>query len=413
MKFFVGTVLESEGEYVIAGDVFFIKERKVRIAGVEHVLHYGDIVQHGDFAYCINEDSVAERFDNSFSAFWDLKQGWIPEDDKRYYIFEDRETIFEPAMEALLGYAGRIVSRDEIGITIHPFIGEKLYNESTGCPYSMDLEDLGLISKNEYDLRVEEHKQSELQNIVEDEQLIETVAGKVPTPKDGKDGEHGSDGIDGQDGDTGQPGRDGERGLAGKMGPVGESGDQGIGTTGKQGRVGPQGRQGIPGKSGTDGSKGIQGLRGPKGDPGEPGTPGEPGVIERHIVISETEEIKTISIEEWNRFQKQDRLYKSRLNTQLGSLGGGGSDSHMEGRDVTYVDSGLLANGQFLVYDSVAGKFGLTDKDGLFGGPGGDTVYPVYIQNTAPVTAAPKYMWIETAIGGDADCFGFWFEDGL
>ena len=72
-----------------------------------------------------------------------------------------------------------------------------------------------------------------------------------------------------------------------------------------------------------------------------------------------------------------------------------------------------ISNGQFLVYDSSLGTFALTDISTLQGGTGSNTSYPVYIQNTAPTTSATKYMWIETAISGDANCFSFWFEDGI
>lgn len=78
MKFYVTTVLETDDEYEIAGDVFFVEDRKVRIAGVEHVLEYGDIVYHGDFAYYVNEETVSNKhFDNQFHEFWDLRDGQL------------------------------------------------------------------------------------------------------------------------------------------------------------------------------------------------------------------------------------------------------------------------------------------------------------------------------------------------
>ena len=101
------------------------------------------------------------------------------------------------------------------------------------------------------------------------------------------------------------------------------------------------------------------------------------------------------------------------MNVQLGSLGGGGSAKLMDNDDVVYVAPSSLSNGQFLVYNATQDKFALTDISLLQGGANSDSVYPVYIQNSAPTTGATKYLWIETAAGGDANCFSFWFEDGL
>lgn len=36
---------------------------------------------------------------------------------------------------------------------------------------------------------------------------------------------------------------------------------------------------------------------------------------------------------------------------------------------------------------------------------------PLFIQDDAPVTDAPKYMWLQTNYG-EPGSFTFWFEDG-
>jgi hypothetical protein len=46
-----------------------------------------------------------------------------------------------------------------------------------------------------------------------------------------------------------------------------------------------------------------------------------------------------------------------------------------------------------------------------FDGPGGgsDDVFPIFIQDAAPVTTSLKYLWIDTS-GSD---IAFWVEDGV
>ena len=181
------------------------------------------------------------------------------------------------------------------------------------------------------------------------------------------------------------------------------------GIAGAPGKPGPKGDRGPPGPNvlGKPGKDGKPGLPGKDGNPGEKG---EPGLV---LTEEKSTEYVTNLKKEFDSFKELDKKYKWRLNHQLGTLGGGGSSQLMDNDDVAYVAPSALANGQFLAYNTTTSKFALTTKDGLFGGANSDTIFPIYIQNTAPVTSAAKYMWIETAISGDANCFSFWFQDGI
>lgn len=414
MKFFVSTVLEVEGEYEITGDVFFVEDRKVRIAGVEHTLHYGDTVQHGDFAYYVNEDSVStDGFTNQFTKFWNLTDGQLPDDGEKYFVLEDTNTTFSSDMLLYQSLGGKIASRDFRGVQTHAFEGDNIYCTEEKKPYTIDLVDLSELSGQEFALRIEEKKESELRTIIENQELIETIAEKVRVPNDGNDGKDGERGATGEPGRSGKDGERGERGLTGKDGRDGLDGSKGEpGSRGERGSDGKDGIDGKDGKRGPRGLKGDTGATGPKGDKGDRGEPGPAGITEQRI-INDKIEIDAVGKKEWEQFRKLDQVYKQRLNTQLSSLGGGGSDALMENRDVAYVDPSQISNGQFLAYDASLGTFALTDISTLQGESGSNTSYPVYIQNTAPTTSATKYMWIETAISGDANCFSIWFEDSL
>ena len=73
MKFFVSTILESDNDYVIAGDVLYLEDQVVQIAGVKHSLFYGDVIVHGANEYKVNEEHISDsEFDNTFDHFWYL-----------------------------------------------------------------------------------------------------------------------------------------------------------------------------------------------------------------------------------------------------------------------------------------------------------------------------------------------------
>lgn len=363
MKFFVNTILESEGEYVIAGDVFFIENNKVRIAGIEHDLCYGDVVQHGDFAYYVNEDNTSTKgFDNSFLSFWDLTHGMIPEDGERYYILEDNVTNFDVDMEVIHGYAGRIVSKNDVGLTVHPFINDKMFCVETNTPYDQDLQNIIDLSKEAFALRVEEHKEEQFLAIVESERLIENVVNKIHVPK-GDPGDKGDPGVPGLKGNPGvnikgDPGKGGEPGLKGDPGAKGDSGDNikgdkgDLGTRGKPGKIG---NRGVPGKVG---SKGDPGKKGDRGDntKGDKGDKGDPGPIGETIIREDKVETSALA-KELAQFKKVDAQYKKRLNTKLGTLGGGGSSRILDMEDVVFNKPSQLANNDFLVFDAGQRKF--------------------------------------------------------
>jgi len=419
MKFFVTTVIEKRNDYEIAGDVFYIDENIVKVAGIEHYLHYGDIVCHGNLNYYINDNDVSiKEHDNTFYDFWDLENGLMPDDGKRYFVVVNENTSFSDEMKSYLALNGKIVSRNEIGLTLYPLSGPKIYQESKNKAIIHDgFIDISHESNKLFYDAVRALNESRKNEIIEDETFVDLLSEKasqlIDKPLDGKDGKNG---IDGKDGKDGIDGKDGKAGAQGNPGQVGKSAKPGLpGKTGLQGKkgepgnTGARGRDGKDGKDGIDGKDGLIGEQGPKGDTGERGEKGEAGIIlteEQNTVIAENLR------KEFEQFRKIDGLYKQRLNTQLGSLGGGGSDSLMENRDVQYVDRSNLSNGQFLVYDTSADKFVLTDIDGLYGGANSDSTYPIYIQNTAPVTTADKYMWIQTEINGNSNSFSFWFDDG-
>lgn len=410
MKFYVSTVLETEGEYEIAGDVFFVEDRKVRIAGVEHNLLYGDTVKHGDFSYYINENSVSTKeFNNQFKDFWYLSQGQIPDNGERYFLLDEPNTnvIIADDMFVYKNLVGKCVSRDYRGIQVHEFSG-LIYNED--AQHSYEIIDDSLHSRNDVSKLAFQEAVKEY-NIKQLDEIVGLAVSKIPAPVDGKQGPEGPQGPQGEPGSPGLIGEQGPQGIPGIQGDKGDKGDRGEkGDTGPKGDTGKEGPKGERGKKGEKGETGQRGASGPKGDPGPKG---EPGITEHKIIKEEIELGSFVSKKDWDKFLTLDRTYKSRLNTQLSSLGGGGSDSLMENRDVTYASPNTISNGQFLAYDETQDRFALTSIDALQGGANSDNLYPVFIQNTTPTTSANKYMWIQTAVDGDANCFSFWFEDGL
>lgn len=411
MKFFVTTVLETRfGGGDIGNDCLFTESRTVRIGKIEHGLQYGDVVNHGDVTYYINEDNIsADGFDNSFHDIWDLRNGFPPADSNLYYIKEDHITDFDASMQSIVSNMGKIVSRDEIGITVYPITDSKLVRESTGAVYDAQMNDISDVSKKAFEILVEEQNVRSASILAEQQELDELVARRASV---------GIDGIDGIDGNPGTPGREGPRGLPGiigapgKPGPKGELGKNGLqgerGIDGISGKQGPKGDRGPSGPSvlGEQGIPGKTGKPGPKGDPGEKG---EPGLV---LTEEKSTEYVTNLKKEFDNFQELDKKYKWRLNHQLGTLGGGGSSQLIDNDDVVYVAPSALANGQFLMYDGNVSKFAVANISDYTSTPTGDTTYPVYIQNTTPTTSAAKYMWIETNIGGLANTFTFWFENG-
>ena len=113
MKYFVSTVLENRDDFTISGDVFYINERKVIIASVEHNLFYGDIVQHGDFSYYVNEDTIStQEFEGHIENFWYMEQGEIPDDGKKYLFLIDHSKSYDEEFKTKYGqFENKIISR--------------------------------------------------------------------------------------------------------------------------------------------------------------------------------------------------------------------------------------------------------------------------------------------------------------
>lgn len=408
MKFFVSTVLEQQDDFEVTGDVFYINERKVKVAGVEQLLHYGDIVQHGDFSYYVNEDNIKTTgFDNSFDAFWQLKNGEIPADGKRYFLIVNEDVNYASDLYAYKSLHHNIISRDDEQIHIHAIEGDKFFSEKTNKAYTVG----ELISEyketaHQFQAAVKLFNESKVEEPSAVEEVVRTEVVHLQAEPTGFAGmtkqeliEIVTDGLvrHGKDGTPGLPGSDGRDGRDGKDGRSGERGEKGdIGEKGQDGPMGPSGEKGAQGQRGEKGERGEIGPAGPQGPQGPAGKDANP----------------IFSKEEWEKFQKTNEEYKRKLNTQLASLGGGGSDVLMENRDVVYAAPAALSNGQFLAYDNTQGKFALTDIDTLVGGTGGSNTWPVYIQNATPTTTADKYLWIQTGLGSSSNSWTFWFEDG-
>lgn len=124
----------------------------------------------------------------------------------------------------------------------------------------------------------------------------------------------------------GPRGERGERGLIGEQGPPGPIGTQG--EIGPRGYIGERGPQGDMGPIGPEGPRGLQ---------GETGAPGKDGDITPL----------------WQEFTR----YKTLLNRQLETLGGGGSSRILDMDDVIFNRPSELANNDVLVFDITRQKF--------------------------------------------------------
>ena len=129
MKFYVTTVLPRQTEHVIVGDVLYVEDCRVKIAGVEHNLRYGDIVQHGDHSYYMNEETLStDDFDNAFTDTWYLTSGEIPKDGKRYLLIVPEGIPYAYDLSAYTDKHEQILSRDVDGITVHEMTSNKMFN---------------------------------------------------------------------------------------------------------------------------------------------------------------------------------------------------------------------------------------------------------------------------------------------
>lgn len=354
MKFFVTTILPTLNEHEIAGDVLYVDDCKVKIAGVEHELRYGDTVKHGDFSYYMNETSLStEGFDNSFKDFWYLTSGQVPDDGERYFLIVPENINYSNDLFIHKSLDRKIVSRDYAGIRVHDFVGDKTYCEDEERAYVIETEEEYDISATEFYEAVAAHN---ARNV---EEIVETVNEGIRIPVDGSPGKDGKPGVPGKDGKPGKVGRTGDKGDPGIPGPKGDKGDPGSpGEPGKDGKDGKPGSDGKPGKLGKPGAPGIagkpgpQGLKGDKGDKGDKGEPGNAGAdVDSKEVKKLNNEIKALH-KQLKTAQDLDTKYKQRLNTQLASLGGGGSSRILDMEDVVFNKPFNLSNNDILVFDS-------------------------------------------------------------
>jgi hypothetical protein len=138
------------------------------------------------------------------------------------------------------------------------------------------------------------NSKSDLDNIIDNRILNNSINLNGPIGLSGLDGPTGAPGLDGQmglpglDGPTGAPGLDGQMGLPGLDGPTGAPGLDGptgapgldgpTGAPGLDGQMGLPGLDGPTGAPGLDGQMGLPGLAGPTGAPGLDGPTGSPGL---------------------------------------------------------------------------------------------------------------------------------------
>ena len=185
----------------------------------------------------------------------------------------------------------------------------------------------------------------------------------------GDPGEVGRDGERGERGSKGDKGEKGERGNQGPLGPLGPKGDKGdTGEQGIQGEQGPAGPQGLkgdkgdkgdPGKDGKDGKIGAKGPKGEKGDKGArgaKGAKGDRGPAGKNGKDGKDGNTSDVS-KALTKFEKDFNQYKARLNTQLSSLGGGGSTRILDMDDVVFNKPRDLANNDILIFNHEIQKF--------------------------------------------------------
>lgn len=192
MKYFVSTVLQEKDDSQVVDDCLFVNDRKVKIAGVNHDLLYGDIVEHGEFS----QQQFVSRCQEAIVAGQTEIQSIITEDE------QFREAI------ATLAY-----NQIEVPTPVNGKDGKDGIPGAKGNPGQRG------------------------------------PAG--PMGKSGPRGFPARDGTNGNPGPPGTPGKPGKRGPAGLRGPVGPRGERGL--QGLKGNKGDKGDKGDPGPKGDPG----------------------------------------------------------------------------------------------------------------------------------------------------------------
>lgn len=169
-----------------------------------------------------------------------------------------------------------------------------------------------------------------------------------PQGDHGERGEKGEQGPQGVKGDTGPQGPQGEKGDRGDVGPQGAKGPKG--DKGDQGIQGPQGLKGKDGKQGPKGDKGDKGDRGEQGEKGDTGPQGEQGPAGKDAEVPDL----TPHID---KVEKNFKKWQDNVNKSLSTIGGGGSYSILDMKDVEYKKRSDVEGDSILVYYPDKKKF--------------------------------------------------------
>ena len=399
MKFYVNTVLEQKDDIDVTGDVYYVQDNVVVIAGVEHKLIFGDVVQHGNFSYRIEESEGC-----SVTNVWYLDDGRVPDDGEQYLLMINEQSNYSSELDVYLGLHNHVVSRSNRSLNDHGTYDKVFVTETKQLFESFEdgWIDRTNASRDTFSEAVKKHKEELRQ------QLVQEIFEGLEKPKDGpsgprgypgKPGKDGKDGPKGERGDKGEPGNDAEPGKDGKDGDDGKDGvDGNRGPKGDRGLKGDQGKPGKDGKDGKTGKAGRDGKRGPKGERGPPGKAGK--------VLTE-QKIDDSLRREFEAYKDINEKYKVRLNVQLASLGGGGSAWLMDNQDVQFAEANAISNGDVLMWNANTQLFELQQVS-----TSSESDIPIFIQDDTPTTTASKYLWIQTGLGDDANSFTLWVETG-
>lgn len=130
-------------------------------------------------------------------------------------------------------------------------------------------------------------------------------------------------------------------------------------------------------------------------------------IIER---VVETEFIEPDISKFDDRFNQLITTWDRRISALAGQMAmnvgggaGGGSTNILENDDVQHKQLADVKQDEIIIFNETLGKY---ESKSIH-----DVAPALFIQNTAPVTAASTYLWIQTEIGDDNSCT-FWIEDG-
>lgn len=410
MKFYVNEVVKNlPTDGVVLGDIFVLENNTLYFNNYNIKLNYGDTVVH-DYTYHINGDigsPTTDSFVNQVEDIWSLDENPnLPCDNKRYFIVSDASQNY------LKQYKNKIISKSKSNIIeVHELYGDKIFVKSTNkakiiineklYDYNPTIEEWNIISQKEKDKKQEEVELNEaiqilwndpivrfydkenpdnlkpgswfmdeddILSIVVNEQEYKHVGarGEVGPQGDkgepGPQGDKGEVGLKGDKGDNGETGPRGPEGVVGDQGPKGDKGDKGEkgpqgekGIKGDAGKPGPKGEKGLKGDKGDKGDTGERGLagnQGPKGDKGEAGKPGKTGPKG-----PKGEAGKAGSDTNIKKLERDFNIYKTQLNQQLSTLGGGGSVNILDMDDVAFNKPSQLSNNDILIFDKSINKF--------------------------------------------------------